>query len=651
MKKWVTQVFIATLVAVLMGGCGGESAAPGGSPASADNPPSASQFFETIYHDIVQLPENVQPWGPTWSPDGKHIAFNNIADGTYWIVNADGSAPSCLTCAMGDAPRIPDSFSYIFPDNKRLFVANELGDNVQVIECTPSLYQCDSHQVFPVDLSADSTNPARQNFGRRTYHLAPDGEHLGYTMVRPDAMIMMVSTLQKTPTGYAAVDPHVVNPQGITGASDTSLQNWSNAGQMYELKGFADGGASILVAGQPDEGAIDTLKLDLATGAVTRLTAYPDWNEDGAISPDGSNLLDASWRTMHRLESISTLKLARPFFGYPLLADIAGYYVSSFPGFQCDLQPWLLPAAGDNSGALVGQPVAPYSGGSIITGNNLSSVAFWSPDSTRILVQERMTTTPDPSANAGIQQKGYSPNRLLIARIDRSPAPAPAVVSSAVGAWAPSPADYAGVYAQPATVTLQGAKGGSVAVNYSGNILNGNFSAVYDNFTADGQNFLSGNVKVNGSVLSTFSYAVDLTSTDASGKTTGTESGSVQFAPIQPTPPAGQPGLAKTGTINTVYKGNAIPPLPAVGACYDSLPKPSALILKASANGAGVVVNVTANVYGDVRPVHNAVVTMGGVQVKSDKSGNAAFSATPSGTYTVSATAGDTFLPASTTVQ
>jgi len=56
-------------------------------------------------------------------------------------------------------------------------------------------------------------------------------------------------------------------------------------------------------------------------------------------------------------------------------------------------------------------------------------------------------------------------------------------------------------------------------------------------------------------------------------------------------------------------------------------------------------------VYGDVRPVHNAVVTMGGVQVKSDKSGNAAFSATPSGTYTVSATAGDTFLPASTTVQ
>ncbi|WP_233807190.1 hypothetical protein [Paraburkholderia sp. HP33-1] len=108
---------------------------------------------------------------------------------------------------MSDVPTIPDSFSYIFSDNKRLFFANELGDSVYVLECAPSLNNCSSRQIYQVDLSADvaGVNPALPNLGRPTYHLAPDGVHLGYTMVRPDAMIMMVSTLQKGSTGYAEI--------------------------------------------------------------------------------------------------------------------------------------------------------------------------------------------------------------------------------------------------------------------------------------------------------------------------------------------------------------------------------------------------------------------------------------------------------------
>jgi hypothetical protein len=52
--------------------------------------------------------------------------------------------------------------------------------------------------------------------------------------------------------------------------------------------------------GESGEGSGETLKL--ATGVLNGLTVFRDWNKDGASSPDGSNEIDASWRTIHRLE-------------------------------------------------------------------------------------------------------------------------------------------------------------------------------------------------------------------------------------------------------------------------------------------------------------------------------------------------------------
>jgi hypothetical protein len=72
------------------------------------------------------------------------------------------------------------------------------------------------------------------------------------------------------------------------------------------------------------------------------------------------------------------------------------YYVSSRPGFACDLQPWLLPATGDRSGALVGQPLNPYGGGQTIAGNDLEGQQVWSPDSTRVR-HEQLPASEGPS--------------------------------------------------------------------------------------------------------------------------------------------------------------------------------------------------------------------------------------------------------------
>ncbi len=652
MRTSLQQLSLCLALSVVVVACG-NSAAPADAiclPAAATLPMTSKAAgaippFETIYHDIVPLPVNVQPWAPTWSPDGRHILFNNIADGTEWVLKADGSEARCLTCDMPEVPKIPGAFSYVFPDNQRMFLANELGDFAYVLECAPTLFNCASHAIFPIDLTADATT-VKASRGRRTFHLAPDGVHLAYSMVRLDALIMMVSELQKTATGYAAINHRVVNPPGPTGPGDSNVEGYANAGQLFEFKSFVDGGASALVIGEPVDGNADTLKLDLATGQLTRLTSDIDWDEDGAISPDGQNLLVASWRTMHRLEAFGQMPLGKPFFDYPLGAAVAIYYVSSFEGFQCDLQPWLLPADGDRNATLRGQQFAPYKGGDIVTGNNLGALSFWSPDSTRVLIQERRTEKPAADANTATKQKGYSPNRLLIARIDREPSPIPAAVTTRVGDWAETPADFDGIFFTPSSAVITGKSAGQISVTYAGNVAAGNYVAVYDGYSEDGENFLDGTVVATGGPTAAINYAVDLSSSDAAGAVTGSTSGALQFMARQPAPPAGEPPSTKSGNLTSSYKGATAAPLPDVGPCPDSLPKPSPLRVLAVRNGNQVQVSVTADVYGDVRPVRHALVSLGAQQVKTDDLGKALLTASSTSPSVVTATAGDTFLPA-----
>lgn len=619
-------------------------------PATAQ----AARPFEPVHHDRVALPEGVMPWAPTWTPDGEHVLFHDYNGAREWLAGADGRDARCLNCEHTDRPAIVGAFTYAFPDGKRMFIANELGDLASVLECAPRLADCREHRYVPLDLTADdATTAGKPPFGRRTYHLAPDGEHLAYSMVRLDTLVMMVARLERTDSAYVAVDHRVVNPPPATSPADRDAGRWSNGSQLMEFKSFADGGRSAIIVGEPVSSNVDMIKLDLLTGKTTRLTTHPDWDEDGAPSPDGRHLVVGSWRGMNRVAALGVFPNP-PFLTYPFFAAVAGYYVSSRTGFQCDIQPWLLDGEGEGQGG--GQPLAPYRGGKDIIGNNLAGYAFWSPDSTRVLVQERQLGDPPAQANAYVQQKSTSPSRLLIARLDRKPtAPVP-TVRTQVGDWAPSPQAFTGAFGMPGPTVVDGPGGGTATILRGGTVAGLAAHVVYRDYSPDGKTFINGSEAVQGSpVRVVLRYAAQLRATDAAGKQVGHADIDLSFQQKQHNPqPHDEPSVV-TGSAEAEFMGVAAKGIPEANPCPDDMPKPSTLRVRARRSGrAAVRVTVSATVLGLERPVRRATVRLAGRRVLTDERGVAVVRIPrrlTGATRAVAVSAGDTFDPGRTSIR
>lgn len=609
--------------------------------------------FFPITHERLAVPAGVQPWLPNWTPDGSHIVFQNQLDGTTWVTGKDGKGAKCITCTFADRPQIFGGFTYAFPDGKRLFVSHELGAlsgidsgpnaDAFVLECSPSIYRCSSHSYLPVDMSEDKGPSTPLIVQRRTWHLAPDGSHLGWMDLRLDGTVMIVGRLQRAADRYVVVDQKAINPPGPATLTDTDPTGWANNNQLYELKSFADGGAAAIVVGGPNFN-VDAMKINLRSGATKRLTKNRDWDEDGATSPDGDLYTLYSWRTRHRLDGVAWLPEIEPFVEMPAFAALAPYYVSTWPGFQCDLSPWLLGSAGDRGGKLIGQPLNVYSG-NLTPGNNLSGQQFWSPDSRSVLLQERLRTKPPAGLNEQVEQKGLTPNRILIARIDRRPGRPQRIVSSGVGSWAPPPSSYAGTTGSGATVTVKGHGGGTADIAYRGNLAQGTWTATFHHYSRDGKTYVDGTYAVTGLNVGASYWTIK-----AGIKLTGRHTGSLDADLVINN--GASPLPAKSGTFTAVRDGKQAPPLPELGPCYDDLPAKSDLTLKARPWGHGLVaVRVTADIHGDRRPVQSAVVSSGRRSVRTGASGRALLLLRGHGPTRLTATAGDTFEPDTTTVR
>jgi hypothetical protein len=605
-------------------------------------PATAATPFYAINRQAIPLPEGFRASTPIWTTDGHHLLFSS--GGQLHRIGDDGKGLACLTCGLRNDPKLEpaaqEAFKDVFPDGKRVL----WGDFTRafVLECTPSVVRCTDRKLLPIDVAAAAPAGGAFTLDSGVWHLAPDGRHLGWTATRLDTRPMLIGTLVRHADAYVATDVKVLNPPGITSLTDPDPRHWTNAGSLYELKGFADGGRSVTYVNSQFEGNPDVYSVDLATGRRTRLTANPDWDEDNGISPDGGLMVLHSDRGMHRVDAAGLLP-RRSFVDYPISANAAIYYVGTTTGFQCDLQPWLLPASGDDDGRLIGQPLDPYAGGDVHAQNNVPGRGAWSPDGTRVALTEMSYTT------------GLGVDRLLIAHVNRPPSKPERVVSSQVGAWASSPADYRGAADANTTVVLHGLKAGTATVTYLGTLANGTFSVLYDHYSDDGKSFLDGTETIATPGFST----IPATST-ADLRVTGAHTGSMKanftIGRLDGVPTA-------SGGVDATYDGYRLAGnIPALGACPSKLPTTQPLRVRASAGPGVVRVRVTADSaprvrardgYGDVRPVQGAIVWIGSRRARTDARGSATLPVSSAARVRVRvvARAGDTFRPASTMVR
>ncbi len=620
--------------------------------------------FEPVTLQRIDLPKQVKNAStPVFTRDGRHIMF--IANRQLWIVATNGTGGHCLTCGVAGNPGFAASeqagLASEFPDRKRVFIAAK---TLAVLECHPSVIDCASKRILPIELSgaigSGMIAPGGVDAGSvadlvqgASPKLSPNGKEIAFSDVRSDvAELMIIARLTRTSAAYETSNPKVLNPPAPTSPSDTDTQAWSSSSGLYEFKTFADGGAdaTYVEVGGPAFENPDVWEINLKTGRRWRLTSYPDWDEDDAPSPDGRSIVIESDRTMHRIDMWGALMPVRDFVDDPETIMTAGYYVADNIHRQCDLQPWLLPASGDDGGGLMGQPLQPYTGGAVHGANNISGYPQWAPNGTAVVL------------NTESYKTNLSAPYLVVAHLTSRQATNPArIVDSEPGSWAPTPDAYHGPIGSVNDIVLHGLKAGTATVDYDNvnGLLGGSDSVVYSQYSDNGRDFVNGTYTISYGSLTLGPVRVD-----ADLHMTGADHGDIETH-VTFSGEATNP-ITVTGTSRDSYDGKTISGIPHTPeACPAALPRPPRLRVAARITRHRVAetlhVRVTASIAGagpnetkvDTRPVTDATISLGGRGIGHTNSAGQLVVAVPArlrGHAILRAAAGDTLRAISTPI-
>jgi Tol biopolymer transport system component len=182
---------------------------------------------------------------PTWSPDGKRIAFHSdrSEDWEIWVINADGSGLANLTNSPDE-----DRYPAWSPDGKRIAFMSKRGGNQDVWV-----------------MNADGSNPVNltKMRGRDRYPMwSPDGKRLTFNTDRDgnqEVYVMNADGSKQTNVSRS--------PDSIEGLAD-----WSPDGRRLVLYSDRPGNKDIFI-------------VDLGTSRWTDITNNPASDEFCSWSP------------------------------------------------------------------------------------------------------------------------------------------------------------------------------------------------------------------------------------------------------------------------------------------------------------------------------------------------------------------------------
>jgi len=468
----------------------------------------------------------------TGAPAGPEPASIYTGDQII-IIKADGKVFSngspwkCLTCGIpeknargrSDALDYPQSFR----DGKRLLVGSNILDcgdfNLASDMCTP-----EKTHLYPIRWNV-ATDGSGESGAIRELRMHPDNIHIGFNSftVSPGGSLAQ----------YAYVGRLIFNPSPSIGLPLSPRYDIANVTGLFndkpeyqpiliegdkirinpkeisvgEFRGFSGTGKEATYIGYPKESSnIDVFAVELATGAVRRLTSHPEYCDPIDISADDEWIAIMDTRGSNRQEFIAGMRHIPP------LTDLITATATSSTrnnGRRRFFQPYLLDRYGDR-GNYYGQQIngdgdgAPGSVNDPMW-NGMADPRF-SLDVTRVAYWQALVISPacggaNPLPCPNSTEPGGRTERAMVARFTKrkpkSIQPVEPMVENIP--WGtpykpgltlpPRPFPAGSVY------KLDGLKSGSAKVVFTEAANGGTISSVavtYRNFSDDGRTFLNG---------------------------------------------------------------------------------------------------------------------------------------------------------------
>lgn len=461
----------------------------GASPAAGASPTPPLEPIEVVR--TITASDGTRLTSATMLRGDTHLLVERDVGSAHelGVMPREGGAFRCISCDVAPTAKDADAFD----DGRRILVQRQegaggvleagsevnpvgggLGDlQFTIIECTPSIVDCDSATAMPLNFPIDGLSQGAQI---REVAPHPDGEWIKFNEVRTlEGERMTIGRLVRGATEWRVVEPRVLNPAW---SMSDDWRDWQDGGRFYESGGGASGrsfaydGRTLKYGTTTSALNYDVWKLDLATGRRTQVTTDVDYNEMSDSSPDGRWIAASSARGLDRMDVVTEV-VRPPFLDNVTFGQIGR--IGLFNNRRCMNERWLWATdPGQQRGGYSGQPVVTEDGW-LIRGWR------WTEDGTgAVIFEERIPSEAQPAAPAArtrireLRFPGRKPR----------PRPSPARLADLTDLrWAADYASYHTVSAQDvAGRVVRGPGGGTATLTFSGRFAAGRWEVRFDRY-------------------------------------------------------------------------------------------------------------------------------------------------------------------------
>ena len=472
-----------------------------------------TEEFGRLEAITMRLPDHVKPRSSTYTYSGKvlvtyHTDRDPKTKGYYNIavVNDDGSDFKKIYSGVLLHKKANGVRYMPFQDNKRILLGHH------ILECTPDIDHCEKAELIPIQYPWFLQMDPRNIDVWSEVIIAPDNEHMSWTILRTDlGAANMIGVLKRMTSKYVIDNPQIISSMNYF-KKDKDKKGYLLPQLMRggEVKQFVKGGTAISLAGAKRGGTADSIVQDLKSEDMTQITLTPGYDETTMFSPDEKLGLVMSIRGSKKTNTAIFAMMPRPLGVYTtqgLIMPMYLYSVGDVRRFRTgNVGPVLINIQRSMqeesyTGIQLNDPEEQWV---------FCSPISWHPDGKRAMWTEILRDNNCDEENRQlririVQLQDYQPQETV--RAERTPDNIPYGIKNGLKLWFPPSGNVKGKIAGKHSGYAEYTRKGMVPLQG----LIGFTESVYVNYSDDGKTFYHGFERMKHSVIKENCYEADLT--------------------------------------------------------------------------------------------------------------------------------------------